>query len=184
MVLAFIAPRLVVDQNFPTDKGGENRKLNQYKGKYNAEFKHVEAPEFGAKMPTVNDLGAWPVDGKTLRKEPGYFYHITEEKKLNVISGNYHMNLLKFFVSNDYLNVGELVMTTGGIDPRMTEPDEHEGDCLLYCESGSVIVFFIDTLEMIKLNKTDAVFIPPHTKYQVANYEAHMANVLFAVTKL
>jgi gentisate 1,2-dioxygenase len=54
---------------------------------------------------TTDDIGRWPAPGPECRKEPIYFYKITEEKKLINVHGTDYPMLIKFFVSNDYLNV-------------------------------------------------------------------------------
>ena len=67
---------------------------------------------------TTDDIGRWPVPGPECRKDPMLFYHITEDKKLINIHGVQYPMLVKFFVSNDLVHMGEFILPAGGTGSR------------------------------------------------------------------
>lgn len=76
-------------------------------------------------------MDRFPVNGEEARKT-GTFYKITSDQALRVVTGKKTPGLLKFFISNDVINVGEVILPSGGIGPRQTEYDVHDGDAVFY----------------------------------------------------
>jgi len=142
--LYVIAPKIWEDQLPPMDfEGG---KMKMYKGKNNARLPSHGAMEEWYRHGTTDDIGRWPVPGPECRKDPKLFYHITDEKKLLNIHGTQYPMLIKFFVSNDLVHMGEFILPAGGTGSRASEPDSHKGDCVLFVEWGPITVFLPDTL--------------------------------------
>jgi gentisate 1,2-dioxygenase len=177
--LYVIAPKIWEEQIPPMDFEGGRMKM--YKGKANAELPSVPATPEWYRHGTTDDIGRWPVPGPDCRRDPKLFYHITEEKKLLNIHGIEHPMLIKFFVSNDLVHMGELILPAGGTGSRASEPDSHEGDCVLFVEWGPITVFLPDTLEAFDVQREEAMFIPEGVSYQLINYTAAAVKAIFSI---
>jgi mannose-6-phosphate isomerase-like protein (cupin superfamily) len=178
-ILYVIAPKIWESQYPPMDFSAG--KMKQYKGKHNAALPvHPQYPQWNLHG-TTDDIGRWPVPGPECRKSPIFFYHITEEKKLVNVHGTEHPLLMKFFVSNDLLHMGEFILPAGGIGSRASDPDSHQGDALLFVEEGPVTFFLTDTMEAFDVQPEEAMFIPEGVSYQFINYTAHRNKVIFCI---
>ena len=131
------------------------------------------------RLATVDDVGSWPLPGELLR-ENGYLYHITEEKKLLAIHGHKHPTLVKLSVSNDFMNVGELIVPFGGSVCRYTEIFCYPGESFLYALEDKTTVYLPKTHETIVLMPEEGLYLPPETEYQIVNYSDKNVRVLFA----
>jgi mannose-6-phosphate isomerase-like protein (cupin superfamily) len=177
--LYVIAPKIWEDQFPPMDfQGG---KMKMYKGKNNAKLPSHGALEEWHRHGTTDDIGRWPVPGPECRKDPKLFYHITDEKKLLNIHGTQYPMLIKFFVSNDLLHMGEFILPAGGTGSRASEPDSHKGDCVLFVEWGPITVFLPDTLEAFDVQPEEVMFLPEGVKYQLINYTAGTVKAIFSI---
>jgi gentisate 1,2-dioxygenase len=178
-ILYVIAPKIWETQVPPMDFSAG--KMKQYKGKHNANLPvHPQFPQWYAHG-TTDDIGRWPVPGPQCRQAPIFFYHITEEKKLLNVHGIDHPMLIKFFVSNDLLHMGEFILPAGGIGSRASDPDSHRGDALLFVEEGPVTFFLTATLEAFDVQENEAMFIPEGVSYQMINYTDHRNKVIFSI---
>jgi len=178
-VLYIIAPKIWEDQLPPMDfEGG---KIKMYKGKYNEKLPYYDPIEEWDRHGTTDDIGRWPVPGPDCRKEPALFYHITEKKKLLNIHGVDYPMLIKFFVSNDLLHMGEFILPAGGVGSRASEPDSHKGDCVLFIEWGPITVFLPDTDEAFNVQEEEAMFIPEGIQYQLINYTGKTVKAIFSI---
>ncbi len=177
-ILYVIAPKIWEDQVPPMDFAG---KMKMYKGPHNAELPSSgQLPQWN-RHGTTDDIGRWPVPGPECRREPILFYHITEEKKLLNVHGTEHPMLVKFFVSNDLLHMGEFILPAGGAGSRASEPDSHRGDCVLFVEWGPITVFLPDTLEAFDVQVEEAMFVPEGVRYQLINYTDHQTKAIFSI---
>jgi mannose-6-phosphate isomerase-like protein (cupin superfamily) len=177
--LYVIAPKIWEDQIPPMDfQGG---KMKMYKGANNAKLPSYGAMQEWYHHGTTDDIGRWPVPGPECRKDPKLFYHITEDKKLFNIHGNQYPMLIKFFVSNDLVHMGEFILPAGGTGSRASEPDSHKGDCVLFVEWGPITVFLPDTLEAFDVQKEEVMFIPEGVKYQLVNYTMNTVKAIFSI---
>jgi mannose-6-phosphate isomerase-like protein (cupin superfamily) len=131
---------------------------------------------------TTDRIGKYPVSGPMARQEPISFYHITEDRKLINIHGGDHPMLIKFFISNDVLHLGEFILPSGGQGPRASEPDVHHGDCVLYIDKGPVIVYLPDTAEVFNVETEELLYLPMGTKYQLINYTDSTVKIIFSVS--
>ena len=178
-ILYVIAPKIWETQVPPMDFSAG--KMKQYKGKHNANLPvHPQFPQWYAHG-TTDDIGRWPVPGPQCRQAPIFFYHITEEKKLLNVHGTEHPMLIKFFVSNDLLHMGEFILPAGGIGSRASDPDSHRGDAVLFVEDGPVTFFLTKTLEAFDVQEEEAMFIPEGVSYQMINYTDHRNKVIFSI---
>lgn len=178
-ILYVIAPKIWESQAPPMDFSAG--RMKQYKGKHNANLPaHPQYPQWYAHG-TTDDIGRWPVPGPQCRQAPIFFYHITEEKKLLNVHGTDHPMLIKFFVSNDLLHMGEFILPAGGIGSRASDPDSHRGDALLFVEEGPVTFFLTATLEAFDVQEEEAMFIPEGVSYQMINYTDHRNKVIFSI---
>ncbi len=178
-VLYVIAPKIWDDQAPPMDF--EAGKMKQYKGKFNDRLPgNPPLPQWNMHG-TTDDIGRWPVPGPDCRKSPILFYHITEDKKLMNVHGTQYPMLVKFFVSNDVLHMGEFILPAGGIGSRASEPDSHKGDCALFVEWGPITVFLTDTLEAFDVQQEEVMFIPEGVRYQLINYTDHVVKAIFSI---
>ena len=177
--LYVIAPKIWEDQLPPMDfEGG---KMKMYKGKNNARLPSHGAMEEWYRHGTTDDIGRWPVPGPECRKDPKLFYHITDEKKLLNIHGTQYPMLIKFFVSNDLVHMGEFILPAGGTGSRASEPDSHKGDCVLFVEWGPITVFLPDTLEAFDVQPEEVMFVPEGVSYQLINYTTGTVKAIFSI---
>jgi mannose-6-phosphate isomerase-like protein (cupin superfamily) len=177
--LYVIAPKIWEDQVPPMDfEGG---KMKMYKGKSNAKLPSIGASPEWYGHGTTDDIGRWPVPGPECRKDPKLFYHITEDKKLVNIHGIQYPMLIKFFVSNDLVHMGEFILPAGGTGSRASEPDSHRGDCALFVEWGPITVFLPDTLEAFDVQSEEVMFIPEGVRYQLINYTTKTVKAIFSI---
>ncbi len=178
-ILYVIAPK-IWEEDFPPmdfDQG----KMKMYKGRHNSRLPSSgELPQWN-RHGTTDDIGRWPVAGPECRTEPILFYHITEEKKLINVHGTEHPMLVKFFVSNDLVHMGELIRPAGGSGSRASEPDSHRGDCVLFVESGPITVFLPATLEAFDVQEEEAMFVPAGVAYQLINYTDRQVRAIFSI---
>jgi hypothetical protein len=159
----------------------EGGKMKMYKGAANGKLPSFSAMPQWYRHGTTDDIGRWPVPGPECRKDPKLFYHITEDKKLVNIHGIQYPMLIKFFVSNDLVHMGEFVLPAGGTGSRASEPDSHKGDCVLFVEWGPVTVFLPDTLEAFDVQREEVMFIPEGVKYQLINYTTTTVKAIFSI---
>ena len=177
--LYVIAPKIWEDQFPPMDFEGGNMKM--YKGKGNARLPALGATDEWHRHGTTDDIGRWPVPGPECRKDPKLFYHITDDTKLINIHGTQYPMLIKFFVSNDLVHMGEFILPSGGTGSRASEPDSHKGDCALFVEWGPITVFLPDTLEAFDVQPEEVMFIPEGVKYQLINYTTKTVKAIFSI---
>lgn len=177
-ILYVIAPKIWEDQVPPMDFS--DNKMKMYKGKYSKLPSNTSISQWSMHG-TTDDIGRWPVPGNECRKEPILFYHITEEKKLLNVHGTHYPMLIKFFVSNDLVHMGEFILPAGGTGSRASEPDSHKGDCALFIEKGPITVFLPDTQEAFDIQEKEVMFIPEGIKYQLINYTDHQVKAIFSI---
>lgn len=128
----------------------------------------------------MKQLGMFPADGKEAR-ESGTFYKVTSETALKMVAGRKTPVLLNFFVSNDVVSVGELILPSGGIGPRQTEFDVHNGDAVFYVKEGPLTFFFKESKEVFYVEDGEFAFIPKGFEYKVINYGSKAAKAVFIV---
>ncbi len=178
-ILYVIAPK-IWEENVPPMDFSEG-KMKMYKGKGNLSLPKSEPIPQWNLHGTTDDIGRWPVPGPECRKEPIVFYHITEEKKLLNVHGTTYPMLIKFYVSNDLVHMGEFILPGGGIGSRASEPDSHAGDCVLFIEQGPITVFLPDTHEAFDVAEEEAMFLPGGTCYQLINYTMSSVKAIFSI---
>lgn len=129
---------------------------------------------------TIKDLGSFPVEGEKAR-ESAEFYVINNESALKVISGKKSPVMLNFYTSNDVVNLGEMLIPTGGVGPRQTEFDTHPGDAVFYIKQGPLTFFLPDIGETYHVENGDFMFIPENNRYKIINYTGKLAKAIFIV---
>lgn len=176
-VIAVIAPKIVEDQLFPTDTNGPKKLL---KGEQNAQLPSIGDFDEPQRYGSIDDLGAWPAPGPLLR-EKGILYHVTEARKLKTVHGDTRPILVKFSISNDFMQVGEYVLPTGGVVCRHSEAITHPSQCVLVGLDGVMTVYLTSKRETYQLNRYEGLYLPANTEYKLINYETLNARCLFAV---
>lgn len=131
-------------------------------------------------MVSIKQIGSFPAPGPELR-ETGELVKITEETALSAVSGRKLPTLMKLFVSNDVVNVGTITIPCGGIGPRQTEFDAHDGDAVFYVEKGDLTFTCPETLESFLVHPGEYMFMPEKTTYKIINYSGEVAKVVFVV---
>ncbi len=139
--------------------------------------------EYKLHISDVNQLGKFPVDGKEARRKPIYYYVMNEKNCLTTVSGLKHPMRMRFFVSNDFLHVGEFYLPSGGVGSRVSEIDEHGGDTAIYCVRGPLTVFLPDTIETFQVEEGEIMYLPPKTRHQFINYNRYPVIGYFAIAK-
>lgn len=178
-VLFAIAPKVSPGSAVPADFS--DGRMNQYKNKYLSTFETLAPIQQNQFHGTTSMLGRFPVSGPQSRKEPLMFYRVTESEKLLNIHGKEHPMLMKFFVSNDILHMGEFILPAGGSTCRASEPDSHEGDCILYVEQGLAVIYLTNSKDAYQVNVGEAFLIPENTQYQIFNYTSKLLKIIFAI---
>ena len=178
-ILYVIAPKIWEDQAPPMDFSAG--KMKMYKGRHNAKLPRQPVVPQWNQHGTTDDIGRWPVPGPECRKNPKLFYHIPEEKKLLNIHGVEYPMLIKFFVSNDLLHMGEFILPAGGTGSRASQPDAHKGDAVLFVEEGPVTFFLPGTQEAFDVREEEAMFIPEGVQYQLINYTSKTVKAIFSI---
>ena len=184
-ILYVIAPKIWEEGVPPMDFS--EGKMKQYKGQHNANLLATPPLPQWNQHGTTDDIGRWPVPGPDCRKSPILFYHITEGKKLLNVQGTEHPMLIKFFVSNDLLHMGEFILPAGGIGSRASDPDSHAGDAALFVETGPITVFLPDTVDTLDtpqafdVQENEVMFIPEGVRYQLINYTDHPVKMIFSI---
>lgn len=179
-ILYFIAPKAwgedVPPAVFPADDDTKT-----LKGLKTAEIPDVSGRAKISRMPTTDDIGRWPV-GPEARQHPTNIYRISIDDKLITIHGNDHPTLFKFTVSTDFASMGEVILPAGGgKGPRCMEPISHQGDALLYCMEGPIVVNFPERQESFRAEPEESIFIPHGEVYQLVNLEAHPIRAIFSI---
>jgi len=129
---------------------------------------------------SLEKLGTYPVDGAQARKR-GDLVKVAESDRLNIVSGRDHPVLIQFCVSNDYMHVGELTIPVGGVGPRASEPDSHEGDAVFYVLQGPATFYLADTDETFHIRDGESFFLPCGISYQCLNYGSNPIRVVFTI---
>lgn len=176
-MLFVIAPKIWEGQTPPIWENGQPR---AYKLRGDVPERAQDQwtwPTFG----TVDDIGRWPRPGEELRENPPHYYRVTEERKLVTVQGKTNFMLMKFFVSNDHVHMGEFILPAGGPGPRFSEPDSHGGDCVLFVEEGPLSVYLPNTDETYRVESEEAMYLPIGTRYQLANYNATRTKAIFCI---
>ncbi|HAF62574.1 MAG TPA: cupin domain-containing protein, partial [Anaerolineaceae bacterium] len=153
----------------------------EYKGKNNAQYKVFPPITKPTRIGMTDDIGRWPIDGPEGRRNPQLFYRIREEDKLLNIYGPNNPMLIKFFVSNDLMHMGEFILPAGGKGPRLSEVDIHKGDCVLFIKEGPVTVYLPETQEAFIVNEEDTMFIPEGVPYRLMNFNAKPIKAIFGI---
>ena len=178
-VLAVIAPKIVEDQAFPTDTTFPKVLYGTEAARKSAASRYDE-PRIHR---SVRDLDNFPMNGELQRKE-SIIYHIKDSEKLLVINGDARPVLMKFSVSNDFMDLGEYIIPTSGVIARYSEPIQHEHEALLFCpDENPVTVTFPNIRETYVLESYDAVYVPAREPYQIINYGSDVARLIYAVAK-
>ena len=176
-VIAVIAPKIVEDQTFPTDTDTPKKVLQ---GAHNAELPCIGEYDDPQLIGSVDNLGAWPAPGPVLR-EKGVLYHVTEQKKLKTVHGDLHPILVKFSISNDFMQMGEYIVPVGGTTCRHSDEIVHPSECVLVGLDGITTVYLPETHGAYQIHRYEGLYLPRNTRYQLINYEAERARCLFAV---
>lgn len=179
-ILFFIAPK-AWDEHVPPAVFPSDEETKMYKGKNNSILPDISPLPGINRQGTTDDIGKWPVEGSEGRKAPFPLYRISEENKLITIHGTKNPMLVKFFISNDLMHMGEFILPAGGVGPRTSEPDSHKGDCVLFVVDGRVTVNLPDSEEAFIIENEESFFIPEGVRYQLMNFESHPVKAIFAI---
>jgi len=77
--------------------------------------------------------------------------------------------------------MGEVIVPAGGgKGSRCMEPISHQGDAVLYCIEGPMVVNFPERLESFLAEPEESVFVPQGEVYQL-NLEADPIRAVFSV---
>lgn len=178
-----LSPNMVKpgDQTFPTDYAGKIRVLN---GKEEDSYKKLPPYEKRRYFGSIDCIGNWPLPDDELHGEVEYLHVAREDDMLDIVNGVDHPYLMRFAFSTKYIHFGELIMPVGGHGCRISEPESHEGQTALYVKSGALGVIITSTRETFKIYPDEVMYIPENCEYQMMNYEAVPAEVIFAISKL
>lgn len=127
-----------------------------------------------------SQLGSFPMDWQQARKT-GTFYKVTRENALHVISGKDTPTLLSFRASSDCVHMGEMTIPAGGIGPRQTEYDSHQGDAVFYVRHGVATFLMEGTEDVFEVHEKEYMFIPANISYKCINYESSVLMAVFII---
>jgi mannose-6-phosphate isomerase-like protein (cupin superfamily) len=125
------------------------------------------------KIPNLDSLGSWPMEGKKARPAKKII-PVRAEDQLPLIHGRERHVLFSFIVSNDYINIALLQVPVGGI----SEAEVHKGDELLYALEGDLVVQLEETGEKKgsavslchHIFEGEKCFIPAGTPHKYFNF--------------
>jgi len=181
-----VAPGMWPEETDMSFRNEDIRILKNSLDKYNLNTKSEELlsikKEFKLKISDVNQLGKFPLEGKVAREKPIYYYLMNESNCLTTIYGLKNPMRIRFFVSNDFLHVGEFYLPSGGVGSRTSEINSHNGDMAIYCINGPITIFLPDSIETFRLSGNNIMYIPPKTKYQIINYNSEPIVGYFAIS--
>ena len=128
---------------------------------------------------------SWPQTGHNSRMQRN-MKRITPDDALTLIHGTENETKFRFFVSNNRLHVGTLVLCPG----KFSDPEVHGGDEALSVLSGSLQISLIEEnqrqdavmRDAIRLEEGQCFFIPEGVKHQYFNLGSRMCEVLFIVS--
>jgi len=129
---------------------------------------------------SADRIGKWPANSSEARKNRE-FVKVSRENMLRTIHGENHPVPITFFVSNDLVHMGEIMIPSGGEGSRASEPDCHKGDAVFYVEAGPVTFFLPDTFDTFLVEEGEAMYIPEGTRYQCINYNDKPIKVIFSI---
>lgn len=89
--------------------------------------------------------------------------------------------LMKFFVSNDVMHMGEFILPAGGRGVRISPVDVHKGDCVIFVVKGPITVYLPNTEEAFIINEEDTMFLPEGTPYRLMNFTAKPVKAIFGI---
>lgn len=179
-ILFSIAPKAWDDKIPPDDYPG-GTDIKAYKGQHNDKYPRLPAIQKPYLIGTTDDIGRWPIPGPDGRQDPKLFYRIREEDKLLNIYDYDNPMLIKFFVSNDIMHMGEFVLPAGGKGVRVSPVDTHKGDCVLFVLDGPVTVYLPQTEEAFIANAEDSMFVPEGLPYRLMNFNAKPVKAIFSI---
>lgn len=139
--------------------------------------------EYKLRLSDVHQLGKFPVPGDEAREQPIYYYVMNKGNCLTTVFGLKQPMRMRFFVSNDFLHVGEFYLPAGGVGPRISETDEHGGDMVIYGIKGPITVFLTETSETFQVKDGDVFYLPPNTKHRFINYNSRPIIGYFAIAR-
>lgn len=132
--------------------------------------------------PPLQLLGHWPGEGPELRKNK-QMVPVGEREALKVIHGESNRLLACFYVSNDFLHVGLLHIPAG----PPSEPEEHQGDEVIYVVQGSLSVLILEEQtsgsgeRRFEVHQGERFLIPEGYKHQYCNFSPQPAKALFSI---
>ncbi len=180
-----IAPNMWPEETDTSFAQEDIRMYKQGKDKYalsgQSEKEIGQKKQFKQFVRDVNQLGAFPLSGPESRKQPIYYYVMNESNCITTIFGTKYPMRLRFYVSNDYLHVGEFYLPSGGVGSRVSEVDEHGGDTILYSVQGPLTVFLPEEEKTFYIKNEELLYLPPNTPYQIINYNAEPAIGYFII---
>ena len=174
-----------------TDTTFQNEKIRQYKnGEDTYNLSEVDEKEAGLRkafkltMRDVNQMGNFPLPGPEARKQPIYYYVMSEKNCITTFHGLKHPMRLRIFISNDYMDAGEYCLPPGGVGSRVSEVNSHDGDAVFYGLKGKTTVFLPNDPGFSYIVKSgDMMYIPENTPYQFINYGTEAAVGYFVNAK-
>ena len=77
--------------------------------------------------------------------------------------------------------MGEFILPAGGVGSRASQPDSHEGDCVLFVEKGPITILLPDSSEAFDVQEEEVMFLPEGVKYQLINYTNDFIKAIFSI---
>jgi mannose-6-phosphate isomerase-like protein (cupin superfamily) len=179
-VLTFFAPKiwptaedgLVLDNKLPG-----NVLLPGMKGGWKGILPSADSP-----FPASKELKKFPVDGPWSR-EQGTISVISEEKCLRFIHGKEVQNLVKIYVSNDYMTLGTFHIASN----RRSDIEKSNGDKVIHLLKGRLTVEIepekrtgVSSLRF-EMEEGEKLFIPENVTHQFTNFYKERVDILFVV---
>lgn len=128
-------------------------------------------------------LGRWPVEGPRAR-EKKQMVVVRDGETLDLIHGGDNHVLVSFFVSNDFVHVGKMIIPVN----KWSDPEIHKGDEVILCLKGTVSILFPPadegqsiTAERFEVFPGERFFIPEGMKHQYFNFSDDICELLFSV---
>lgn len=132
----------------------------------------------------LSKLGRFPIAGPEARDKKQMVV-IKPADSLKLIHGDDNHVLVSFYVSNDFIHTGKIVIPAN----KLSDHETHQGDEVFYVTKGTISVLITEEKEAQKSvsNKRFAIgtgerfFIPAGVTHQYFNFSDNVGEIVFSI---
>ena len=131
----------------------------------------------------LSKLGKFPILGREAR-EKKQMVVIKPRDSLKLIHGNDNRVSVSFFVSNDLIHAGKMIIPAN----RLSDPESHQGDEVFYVSQGTISILIIEketrksvSRKRFEIKAGERFFIPAGITHQYFNFSDDMDEIIFSI---